>query len=168
MNKKGQIIDNLQKLVLMLVPIAILIVVGFLIMAQGKTQAIGMANTGIVTNQSVTWSNNSYTAINPGLGSPIMELSCSVVMNDTNGIVIPSSNYTCDQRGINLTDYDQVGQGWSAQVNVTYTYKNMSAAYNATSTSQEAMSEIPGWFAIIVITIIGALLIGLVANFRRR
>ena len=32
---------------------------------------------------------------------------------------------------------------------------------------QNAMSDIPGWLPIIVITIIGALLIGLVAFFRR-
>ena len=42
---------------------------------------------------------------------------------------------------------------------------------NATAANNEvqnAMADIPGWLPIIVITIIGALLIGLVAFFRAR
>lgn len=42
---------------------------------------------------------------------------------------------------------------------------NASAAVDEVQT---AMDDIPGWLPIIVITIIGALLIGLVALFRRR
>jgi len=42
---------------------------------------------------------------------------------------------------------------------------NATAAVN---TVTSAMSDIPGWLPIIVITIIGALLIGLVAFFRAR
>ena len=42
---------------------------------------------------------------------------------------------------------------------------NATAAVNSV---QGAMSDIPGWLPIIVITIIGALLIGLVAYFRGR
>ena len=38
----------------------------------------------------------------------------------------------------------------------------------AVGSVQSAMSDIPGWLPIIVITIIGALLIGLVAYFRGR
>ena len=41
-------------------------------------------------------------------------------------------------------------------------------AWNGTDTTINAMSDIPGWIPIIVITVIGALLIGLVANFRGR
>lgn len=40
--------------------------------------------------------------------------------------------------------------------------------YNATLTTIEAMADIPPWLPIIVITVIGALLIGLVAYFRSR
>ena len=42
---------------------------------------------------------------------------------------------------------------------------NASASINET---RDAMSEIPGWLSIIIITVIGALLIGLVSMFRRR
>lgn len=42
-----------------------------------------------------------------------------------------------------------------------------SNATAAVSEVQSAMDDIPGWLPIIVITVIGALLIGLVALFRR-
>lgn len=41
-------------------------------------------------------------------------------------------------------------------------------ATQAVEDVQNAMNDIPGWLGIIVITVIGALLIGLVALFRRR
>jgi len=41
-------------------------------------------------------------------------------------------------------------------------------ASTAIDTVQNAMQDIPGWLPIIVITIIGALLIGLVSYFRGR
>jgi len=47
----------------------------------------------------------------------------------------------------------------------------VAADVNATAAitqTQTAMDDIPGWLPIIVITIIGALLIGLVALFRGR
>lgn len=42
------------------------------------------------------------------------------------------------------------------------------SACNATQVLQNAVSTIPTWVPIIIITVIGAILIGLVALFRRR
>jgi len=39
-------------------------------------------------------------------------------------------------------------------------------AWNGTNDTINAIQDIPGWLPIIVITVIGALLIGLVARFR--
>lgn len=44
---------------------------------------------------------------------------------------------------------------------------NSNASY-AVNETMNAMNEIPGWLSIIIITVIGALLIGLVSMFRRR
>ena len=41
-------------------------------------------------------------------------------------------------------------------------------ATNSTTEVQRAMNDIPGWLPIIVITVIGALLLALVAYFRTR
>jgi hypothetical protein len=43
-----------------------------------------------------------------------------------------------------------------------------SAACNGTRDTIDAMADIPGWLPIIVITVIGSLLLGLVAFFRGR
>ena len=97
MKKKGQI-DQLQNLIAPLIGVAIVLVVGFLIMAEAKSQVQSTDNV------------NSTGEDSSGIQSSI---------------------------------------GW-----------------NSTSEVQEAMSDIPGWLPIIVITVIGALLIGLVAFFR--
>ena len=98
-NKKG-IIDQLFPLVISLVTIAIIIVVGFLIVAAGKEQITSIESTN-ATGQSATHPHGTLT-------------------------------------------------------------------WNATGEVQNAMSDIPTWLPIIVITVIGALLIGLVSLFRRR
>ena len=40
--------------------------------------------------------------------------------------------------------------------------------YNATNTLQSAVATIPGWVPLIVIAVIGSVLLGLVALFRRK
>ncbi len=88
-NKKGQAISQLQSLIVPLIGIGIVLVIGFLIMAETKTQ-----------------------------------LTAQGVADD-------------------------------------------SAAMNGTNDTINAMADIPGWLPIIVITVIGAILIGLVGMFRR-
>jgi hypothetical protein len=41
-------------------------------------------------------------------------------------------------------------------------------AYNATSELQGAVDDIPGWVPLVVVASIGAILLGLVALFRRK
>ena len=93
MNKKG-VLDQLGNIVIALVAVGIVLVIGFLIMAEVQTQTVG---------------------------------TCSL---DT---------------GIGCT-----------------------AAHNATIETVDAVATIPGWLPIVIITIIGALLIGLVSVFRRQ
>jgi len=95
MYKKGAI-EQLNAMVVPLLVIGIVLVIGFLVMAEAKDQALSIA--GKTSGQ----------------------------MNEANG----------------------------------------SGAYNATSDVQNAMADIPGWLPIIVITVIGAALIGLVSMFR--
>ena len=101
LHKKG-VIDQLTAMIIPVLVIAIVLVVGFLILAEAKGQ--------IETIE-----------------------------------------------GVNATGHNAVGDD-----NFT------SAAWNATGVVQVALSDIPGWLPIIIITIIGALLISLVSVFRRR
>ncbi len=68
-----------------------------------------------------------------------------LVMSETKGQIQSSE-------GVNTTCQNTAG---------TYS----SGACNGTQDTINAMQDIPGWLPIIVITIIGALLIGLVAKF---
>ena len=43
-----------------------------------------------------------------------------------------------------------------------------SIACNSTSTLQSAVDDIPGWIPLVIVASIGAILLGLVAMFRRR
>ena len=45
---------------------------------------------------------------------------------------------------------------------------SLTTAYNATVELQDAMSDIPGWIPLIVITVLGGILISLVAVFKSR
>jgi len=47
-------------------------------------------------------------------------------------------------------------------------HDNCSYGVNATAATMDALDDIPGWLPIIVITVIGVLLIGLVGVFRQR
>lgn len=98
MNKKGQVFENLGKLAIGVASIAIVLVVAFLIMAQGKTQ-IASVDTNIA---------------------------------NTNATECPKS-----------------------------------VACNATSTMQSAVATIPPWIPLVIITAIGAILIGLISMFRK-
>jgi len=46
--------------------------------------------------------------------------------------------------------------------------RGFSSAYNATVQTQSAMSDIPGWFPIVVITMIGGILLTLVRFFKQQ
>ena len=99
LHKKG-VIDQLTAMLIPVLVIAIVLVVGFLILSEAKTQIQTIDN-------------------------------------------------------VNATGHNSTGD-------------MTSAAWNATGTTQGALSGIPGWLPIIIITIIGALLISLVSVFRRR
>ena len=55
----------------------------------------------------------------------------------------------------------------AASKNVSYTCRQPSLAYNSTETLQNATDDVPGWIPLIVIAVIGAMLLGLVAMFRK-
>jgi len=98
-NKKGQFVNQITGLTVSLVAVALVLVVGFLVMAEAKVQ---------------------------------------------------------------IEDQDGIPTGQCA--------KNSSGSYacNGTIATVEAIEQIPGWLGIIVITVIGAILIGLIAYFAKQ
>ena len=166
-NKKAQI-EQLQGLVIALIVIAIILVVGFLIFDQTKDQVVSLISATTITNESYSYANNTLVHLTHSSHSAHGSVACSAVYNDTTRLVpITSGNYTCDHNGLIITDTG-AHANWSSTMYVDYTYKAADYAYNASSKVQNATQDIPGWLPIIVITVIGALLLGLVAMFRRR
>lgn len=167
MEKKGQVLE-LQNLVAPLVGIGVVLIIGFLIFGEIQDKAIDLEdNSGTVTNETSTWTNNTFVALD--YSGNAMELSCTSVYNSTqtkNNSAISSQYYTCDYHGLNLVDNATLD--YNTSISVSYTYKNKSAAYNATGDVQTATSDIPGWLPIIVITVIGAILLGLISHFRKK
>ncbi len=172
--KKG-VIQQLQSLIIPLVGIGIVLAVGFLIMAQVKEQAIDMSTTNTVVNSSLTvtfnttWNVINYTCVHE------RDISVTQVWSNNSvvGCLIDSGNYTVDGRTINVTSGTSStvhcnGTSLISPLLITYSCQGHSYAINGTRQVQNATSDIPGWLPIIIITIIGALLIGLVAMFRGR
>jgi len=162
--KKAQsAIEGLQALVIPLVGIGLVLAIGFLIFAEATDQVISSARsdeTGSVAGESILWNNGSRVAFVKGPQS--MTLSCDGVINATGAVLIGTANYTCTKDGLLL-----IGTDWNTTVGVNYSYSNKSLAYNATGETQNATAQLSGWLPIIVITVIGAILLGLVGLFRR-
>ena len=166
MKKKGQAISGVQSLIAPLVGIGIILAIGFLILAQVKTQAVDQGVSTNTINESVTGASiNTYKALTHSTHA--MAVNCLAVWNSTNNVTqyakLPTTGYTCDVHGLNVSD---AGANFTLFY-VTYTYKNMTSAWNGTGVTQGAMADIPGWLPIIIVTVIGAILLMLVAMFRR-
>ncbi len=58
--------------------------------------------------------------------------------------------------------------GTCSNASHSQTNANLSFAWNGTATMQNATADIPGWIPLVIIAVIGAILLGLVALFRRR
>ena len=55
-----------------------------------------------------------------------------------------------------------------AQIEVLEGVASNTSAYNATVTLTNAVATIPAWIPLVIIAVIGSVLLGLVALFRRR
>ena len=165
-NKKAQI-EQLQGLVLALIIIGMVLVVGFLIFAQTKTQVVSMISTSTATNESFSHTNATLAALTYSPTAAADTVACTAVYNDTaNAEVVPTGYYTCNNAGLIVSD--NATSDIESTLYVTYTYKTADYAYNASNEVQNATQDIPGWLPIIVVVIIGALLIGLVSFLRNQ
>ena len=174
--KKAQTaIEQIGSLVVPLIMICIILVVGFLIYGGIKEQAIDLSTTNNVVNASLavtfntTWNVINYSCVNERDVSVTAVYNCSTFTGDACA-AIDSGNYSIDGRTINITDGVSLGGDWKviSPIGITYSCQEHSYAINGTRQVQNATSSIPGWLPIIIITIIGAIIIGLVSMFRGR
>ena len=175
MNKKGQAVESIQAIVIPMLVAGIILAIGFLIWAEAKDQASTMRDPVSVVNGTFTFSNATRVFLNNS-----MTLACSSVYNASTPNVgkeqnlVLAANYTCSTKGILMLDNSNCGSGNTNCVFnttgmlVNYNYRPASDAWNATGEVQTAAAEIPTWFPIIVITLIGVVLIGVVSIIRRQ
>jgi hypothetical protein len=166
-NKKGQL-DQLGTLAVGIAVLAITLTIAFLVISEGEEQAADLISATTVTNESVAgWSDNVTRAVFAfGPNAVDSSVSCSQVWNGTTGGIVASTNYTCTNLGIIFVGDNSTG-GWNGTALITYTYQAPSYAVNGTRALANATDDVPGWIPLIVITVIGALLLGLVAMFRK-
>ena len=167
-------IDELSKLVPILVGIGIVLTIGFLIFAEVIDFAEGEISATQVNNESVTWTNNTVVGL---AHTDALDVTCLFVYNNLSGstagttevpanTTLTAANYTCSNKGILVNDIGGLLFNISKNVRVSYTYKAPNYAYNGTQETTNATASIPGWLGIFVIAIIGLILIGMVRYFR--
>ena len=166
--KKAQM-EQLQGIIIAMVVVGIVLIVGFLIFDQTKDQVVTLIPTSTITNESSAYVNNTLIPLVHCADSVPDTITCTQVMNSSPGAhiqVINADNYTCNTTGLRVLD-SEGNWSWSTMY-VNYTYKPADYAFNATNVIQNATQDIPGWFPIIIVVVIGAVLIGLVSFLRRQ
>ena len=167
LNKKGQVMENLGGLAIGVVAFAIIIVIAFMIMTQGKTTAVGLIETTTYTDETKTIPNNTVVSFRNCVDTENMVITglknCSIAACVTVG----SANYSATKNTMTVAFYDSINGYNGTLTNVSYTCKVPSYAYNSTKTLQSATDGIPGYIPVIIITAIGSLLIGMVMMLRR-
>jgi len=174
-NKKAQGMDVLAGLAIGIVTLMITLTVAFLIMDEGKSAITDNVAVTTITNESVVFANSTYTrfATTP-FANEHYGFVCHSVVNSTisaDAVEILSGNWSCDWNGINITmrsSESTYAMAVGTSYNVSYSYKARTLGYNGTGELQNATQDIPGWIPIIVIVVIGSVLLGLIALFRRR
>lgn len=157
--KKGQVFQGFQTLAISVVGLAIMLIVAFLIIGEGRDQAISLIDATIVANETVA----SVTDTAVALGTPdLVSVTCDSVLNGSISVV-PAANFTCDTAGFTIND-----DAFEDCCNVSYTAIQKDLAVNSTDTLKTAVDIVPDFVSIIIIAVIGAALISIVTLFRRR
>lgn len=183
-NKRGQISSGLVATAILFGALLItLAVMTNIQQTVTDTQVSGTASETVI-NESVTWSNNTVVPLSrsPGAAS----ITCSAVLNNNTGwtslgttqasLAIISGNWSCDQSGLRLSENNATHGNFmrfnfTRIVNVTYTFKPATYAYNHSTNSllgETSMSAQSGNIGTVVaiVAIIGILMS--VAMVRRR
>lgn len=165
LNTKGQsVLDNFGSLAIGVGTFAIIIIVAFLIMSQGKTSAINQITATGYDRAAKTITDDATTCFGECIHDESMSVT-AITMNRTGtGHLLSAQNYTVSGNCITMAEEPD---DYSSATNVTYSCKLTSIAYNSTEALQSATDTVPGWISIIIITAVGAALIGMVGLLRR-
>ena len=166
LNKKGQgIFENIGAIGIGVVALAIILTVVFLIISEGQSAVVDQITGTRFNNVTKTLTNNTIITFNECIDN--VDMNVVEVLNGSIDVpvVLTPGNYTIVLNTINVTCVDTETCGTTK--NITYICKTGDSAYNATVSLGETTNDVPGWVPIIIITMLGSVLIGLIKVFRR-
>ena len=150
--------ETLKENLSMLIIIVLILAVGGLSLNSFRNSIQAGISTTAINNESVTWVNNTYTAL---ANSNNIGLSCNSVSNNSAWtVIINPGNYTCTTSGIRLTQ--NTSAPFATAVFVNYSYTPYNAAYNVTSNGMIGATNASAQFGSIGTLMAVAALIGVV------
>jgi len=156
--------EQLGGLAVGIVALAIILTIAFLVLSEGKEQAVGMIDTTSFANSTKTIANGTDFIFRDCIDDEVMAVTQLYNGSGADTVLLTSDNYTIATNVLTLNSIHPS----TASKNVSYSCKVRDEAYNSTETLQNATNDVPGWIPIVVITFIGAILLSLVARFRRK
>jgi len=166
MEKKGQL-GGVQSIIAVVIVIAILLGAGYLVLEQFSERLDDTSYT--VINESISGITNAtskqlLTANHSGFHNPAI----THVINASNGIIVPVTNYTVDDYGT-IISVDETCEGVNEpiatafacgyDVNVSYTHYGGEGAYVGVESAITAVDIIPSLLGLIIlIAVIGVIL----------
>lgn len=167
---KKALLNEFGTLSIAVAGLAISLIVTLLILDQGRE--ISVQNTAMtnISNRSISVTNGTKTVLTT---SCVTLGSCGSIRNSSQRYM-GKGNVTCAIEGENgLTIYPYFtdagyASGEATTLYVDFTCAFADASYNSTLTLTNATSDIPGWIPVIVVTVLGGILLSIVAIYRRQ
>jgi len=161
-SKKGQV-QSIAPSIIALMFAGIVLILG-LIVTQSLTDTgiVREANSGSAINETLTTVSEKGEVVSSAARPGFTSFSVAIVTNATDGVLIPSNNYTVSSTGrISFltpggnTDFNNTN--W----NVTYSYKYGGEAYESSNATVVGLGTFGDFWEIIVLAIVISVVIGL-------
>ncbi len=170
---------NKGQMTLSAVPFAIILLVVAIVTLTTMTTVIQTIQTSQDEFATVTTINETFTGLTNisipfnGSGLRVKDYAVVQVLNVTNGIVIPASDYTTTNNGTFLAFTLNVNGHNDTSLNITYTNSASTepTAYNISGAGLSANKTIADFFDPIAVIIMAVVIIGLILGaftFARR
>lgn len=141
--------------------IALLLGVGLIVVQSlGTNYNFGWDDTAVY-NKSVIFTNGTWVQIDDNVES------CPADVWLANGSDVPTDQYECrylsTQGGTSPAQIRLNGDDvWNGSVAINYSHKTATMAVLAINDTQNAIDDFPSWFAIIVVVLCAAVILGVV------
>jgi len=161
-SKKGQV-QSIAPAIISLIFAGIILILGLVItQSMTNTDIVRQSNSGSAINETLTTVSEKGEVVTSAARSGFTSFSVAIVTNATDGVLIPSTNYTYSQTGrISFltpggnTDFNNTN--W----NVTYSYKYGGEAYESGNATVTGLGTFSNFWEIIVLAIVISVVIGL-------